>query len=77
MFFLVDLSQQLYYKFQAYPNAAFCTCQCITVGTLHQKLVVIKECPQRKLCIEFKSSSCRSFVTFRSVQCQWHSFGAA
>ena len=57
MFFWVDLSQQLYYKFQAHPNAAFCTCQCITGGTLRKKLVVIKECPQRKLCIEFKSSS--------------------
>ena len=59
-------------KFRAHENGAFCTCQCISGGRLGQKLCLRKECPQRKLCVEFKSSPCRNFVRFRSVQCQWH-----
>ena len=59
-------------KFRAHENGAFCTCQCISGGRLGQKLSLRKECPQRKLCVEFKSSPCRNFVRFRSVQCQWH-----
>ena len=57
-------------KFRADLNGAFCTSQCITGGRLGQRLCLRKECPQRKLCVEFKSCPCRSFVRIRSVQCE-------